>query len=169
MGLSSKAKKAPKEFLSWLEKRADAVWSNLLTNHLWQRMLKNTLATTIAIIIALLPAVVRVYGKAAYLAPITTVFGHPGRRFGQMAEALVLAVSGSLVGIGWSSFGLYLSSLVYGHNPPAAYTIKGLFLVVALMVHGFLRSHTPRLFIFVLLLVIVVVVGLTSTATAVTK
>jgi len=86
-----------------------------------------------------------------------------------MAEALVLAVSGSLVGIAWSSFGLYLSSLVYGHNPPAAYTIKGLFLVVALMVHGFLRSHTPRLFIFVLLLVIVVVVGLTSTATAVTK
>ncbi|KAH8759122.1 hypothetical protein F5882DRAFT_337519 [Hyaloscypha sp. PMI_1271] len=169
MGLSSKTKKAPKDFLSWLEKRADAIWSNLLTNHLWQRMLKNTLATTIAIIIALLPAVVRVYGKAAYLAPITTVFGHPGRRFGQMAEALVLAVSGSLVGIGWSSFGLYLSSLVYGHNPPAAYTIKGLFLVVALMVHGFLRSHTPRLFIFVLLLVIVVVVGLTSTATAVTK
>jgi hypothetical protein len=169
MGLTSKAKKAPKYFLSWLERRADAIWSNLLTNHLWQRMLKNTLATTIAIIIALLPAVVRVYGKAAYLAPITTVFGHPGRRFGQMAEALVLAVSGSLIGIGWSSFGLYLSSLVYGHNPPAAYTIKGLFLVVALMVHGFLRSHTPRLFIFVLLLVIVDVVSLTSTATAVTK
>ncbi|KAE9363848.1 hypothetical protein N431DRAFT_432020 [Stipitochalara longipes BDJ] len=169
MGLSLKSKKLSKDILSWLEKRVEAIWSNLLANHLWQRMLKNTLATTIAIIIALLPAVVRVYGKAAYLAPITTVFGHPGRRFGQMAEALALAISGTLVGIGWSTFGLYLSSLVYHYNPPAAYTIKGLFLVVALMVHGFLRSHTPRLFIFVLLLIIVDVVGLTSTATAVTK
>src|SRR5882672_8361562 len=96
----------PKKVQEWAAKRAEAIWTNLLTNHLWQRMLKNTLATTITVILALIPAVVRVYGKAAYLAPITTVFGHPGRRFGQMAEALVLAVSGSLVGIGWSSFGL---------------------------------------------------------------
>jgi hypothetical protein len=171
MGISSKLnpKKAPKQLAAWLKKRAHAIWSNLFTNHLWQRMLKNTLATTIAIIIALAPAVVRVYGKAAYLAPITTVFGHPGRRFGQMAEALVLAISGTLVGVGWSMFGVYLSSLVYYHNPPVAYTIKGLFLVVALMFHGFMRSHTPRLFIFVLLLIIVSVVSLTSTATAVSK
>ncbi|CZR62341.1 related to Lactobacillus putative histidine protein kinase SppK [Phialocephala subalpina] len=153
----------------WIEKRIDAIWTNLLTNHLWQRMLKNTLATTLTVILALIPAVVRVYGKAAYLAPITTVFGHPGRRLGMMAEALVLAVSGTLLGIGWSCFGLYLSSLVYDQNAPAAYTIRGLFLVVALVFHGFLRSHTPRLFIFVLLLVIVSVVSLTSTATSVSK
>jgi hypothetical protein len=171
MGISSafNTKEAPKQLAAWLEKRADAIWSNLLTNHLWQRMFKNTLATTIAIIIALTPAVVRVYGKAAYLAPITTVFGHPGRRFGQMAEALVLAISGTLLGAAWSTFGIYLSSLIYHHNSPAAYTIKGLFLVVALMFHGFMRSHTPRLFIFVLLLIIVSVVSLTSAATAVSK
>ncbi|KAF8863159.1 hypothetical protein BDZ45DRAFT_574696, partial [Acephala macrosclerotiorum] len=159
----------PKRLGLWIEKRIDAIWTNLLTNHLWQRMLKNTLATTLTVILALIPAVVRVYGKAAYLAPITTVFGHPGRRFGMMAEALVLAASGTLLGMGWSCFGLYLSSLVYDHNAPAAYTIRGLFLVVALIFHGFLRSHTPRLFIFVLLLVIVSVVSLTSTATSVSK
>jgi hypothetical protein len=170
MGLPApNPKKAPKQLEAWLEKRAEAIWSNLRTNHLWQRMLKNTLATTIAIIIALLPAVVHAYGKAAYLSPITTVFGHPGRRFGQMAEALVLAISGTLVGIGWSMLGVYLSSLVYHHNMPASYTIKGLFLVVALMFHGFLRSHTPRLFIFVLLLIIVSVVSLTSTAIQVSR
>jgi hypothetical protein len=159
----------PMKLREWVHKRAEAIWTNVQTNHLWQRMLKNTLATTITVILALIPAVVRIYGKAAYLAPITTVFGHPGRRFGMMAEALVLAVSGTLLGIGWSMFGLYLSSLVYHTNPPAAYTIRGVFLVVALMLHGFLRSHTPRLFIFVLLLVIVSVVSLTSVATEVTK
>ncbi|KAF4635986.1 hypothetical protein G7Y89_g2114 [Cudoniella acicularis] len=153
----------------WGERRAKAIWDNLQTNHLWQRMLKNTLATTLAVILALIPAVVEVYGKAAYLAPITTVFGHPGRRFGMMAEALILAISGTLLGIGWSLFGVYLSSLVYAENTPAAYTIRGIFLAIALLFHGFLRSHTPRLFIFVLLLVIVSVVSLTSTATAVTK
>jgi hypothetical protein len=68
----------------WAEKRVTAIWTNLQTNHLWQRMLKNTLATTIAVILALIPAVVAVFGKAAYLGPITTVFGHPGRRFGAM-------------------------------------------------------------------------------------
>ena len=159
----------PKKLQEWVQKRAEAIWTNLNTNHLWQRMLKNTLATTITVIIAMLPATVRVYGKAAYLGPITTVFGHPGRRFGMMAEALVLAISGTMLGIGWSMFGLYLSSLVYHTNSPAAYTIRGLFLAVALMFHGFLRSHTPRLFIMVLLLVIVSVVSLTSVATEVSK
>ncbi|TVY52227.1 putative membrane protein [Lachnellula cervina] len=163
-----KVKKCIKKGEEWTEKRVEAIWTNLLTNHLWQRMLKNTLATAIAVTLALIPAVVGVYGKAAYLAPITTVFGHPGRRFGMMAEALVLAISGTLVGVAWSTFGLYLSSLIYSTDKPAAYTIRGVFLVFAMMFHGFLRSHTPRLFIFVLLLVIVSVVSLTSTATHVT-
>ncbi|KAL2060893.1 hypothetical protein VTL71DRAFT_8945 [Oculimacula yallundae] len=157
-----------KKLEEWAKRRADAIWTNLLTNNLWQRMFKNTLATTITVILALIPAVVRVFGPAAYLAPITTVFGHPGRRFGMMAEALVLALSGTLLGLGWSLLGVYLSSLIYESNAPAAYTIKGVFLVVALMFHGFLRSHSPRLFIFVLLLIIVSVVTLTGTATAVT-
>lgn len=159
---------SPKGLEVLVEKRIEAIWSNLFMNRLWQRMLKNTIATTIAIILALIPGVVAVYGQATYLAAIVTVFGHPGRRFGMMAEALVLAVSGTLVGIGWSTFGIYLSSLIYHTNPPAAYTIKGIFLAIALMFHGFLRSHTPRLWIFVLLQIIVSVVGLTGTSTAVT-
>lgn len=157
------------QFGQWVDRRTQAIWSNLLQNHLWQRMLKNTLATTISVIIALVPAVVRVYGPAAYLAPIVSVFGHPGRRFGMMAEALVLTLSGTLVGVGWSVLGIYLSSLVYASNVPAAYTIKGVFLALSLLLHGFLRSHSPRLFNFVLLLVIVTVVSLVGTATAVSS
>ena len=162
-------KATSKKLQGWAQERAEAIWTNLQTNHLWQRILKNTLATTIAVLLALLPAVVRVYGKAAYLAPMTTVFGHPGRRFGMMAEALILAVSGTLLGVGWSMFGLYLSSLVYNTNSPAAYAIRALFLAIAVMFHGFLRSNTPRLFLMVLLLVIVSVVSLTSVATEVSK
>jgi len=118
--------------------------------------------------ICLIPGARATIGKAAYLAPIITVFGHPGRRFGMMAEALVLALSGTVLGVAWSTLGIYIGSLVIHHSPPAAYAIRGVFLAIAMMVHGFLRSGTPRLFILVLLLIIVSVVSLTSTATAVT-
>lgn len=158
-----------KKLGDWVEMRTQAIWTNLLTNHLWERMFKNTLATTLAVIMALIPAVVDVYGRASYLAVMVTVFGHPGRRFGMMAEALVLAVGGTVLGVLWSLLAVYLSSLVYETNAPAAYTIKGIFLSIALLFHGFLRSHTPRLFLFVLLLVIVTVVSLTGTAVAVSK
>jgi Flp pilus assembly protein TadB len=75
-------------------------------------MFKCTLATTITVIIALIPAVVQVYGPAAYLAPITTVFGHPGRRFGMMAEALVLTLAGTL----------YTRAMPRRHTPSRLYS-----------------------------------------------
>lgn len=118
--------------------------------------------------ITLIPGGRSVLGRAAYLAPITTVFGHPGRRFGVMAESLILTVGGMVAGLAWSLFGIYLSSLILHSNPSAAYAIRGLFLAIALLLHGFLRSHTPRLFLFVLLLIIVSVVLLTSPAMQVT-
>lgn len=86
-----------------------------------------------------------------------------------MAESLILAISGTVLGVAWSMFGLYLGSLVIKEYPPAAYAIRGAFLAVVVLVHGYLRSRTPRLFIFVLLMIIVSVVTLTSTATAVSS
>ena len=86
-----------------------------------------------------------------------------------MAEALILTLAGTLLGVAWSMFGIYFSSLVHERNPPAGYAIRGIFLAIALLLHGFIRSATPRLFILVLLLIIVSVVSLTSTAVAVTS
>lgn len=85
-----------------------------------------------------------------------------------MAEALILTLSGTILGVSWSALGVYLGSLVIKDNSPAAYTIRAVFLLIATLFHGFLRSRTPRLFIFVLLLIITSVVSLTSTATHVT-
>ena len=170
-------------------KQVQEIFENLKQDNLWKRILKNVIATTAAgrtvlitlqiysrrllislpiASICLIPGAKAALGRAAYLAPITTVFGHPGRRFGMMAEALVLALGGTLFGVAWSSLGIYLGSLVFHSSPPAAYAIRGVFLAVAMMVHGFLRSGTPRLFILVLLLIIVSVVSLVSTATALT-
>jgi len=100
---------------------------------------------------------------------MTTVFGHPGRRFGQLIEALTLTILGASLGLAWSILGLYLSSLAVSHNPPSAYTIKGFFLGIAVLVHGYLRSYAPRLFTGLILLVIVSAVTLLSTAQRVTQ
>ena len=165
------------------------IHDNLGKNNLWKRILKNVIATTIAgrkpanvtfenfethvcahlVSICLVPAVQKAVGRAAYLSAITTVFGHPGRRFGMMAEALILLLSGTVLGLAWSLLGIYLGSLVYKANPPGAYAIKGFFLAVAMIFHAFLRSRTPRLWIFLVLLMIVSIVSLTSTTTHVTS
>jgi len=100
---------------------------------------------------------------------MTTVFGHPGRRFGQLIEALTLSILGASLGLAWSILGLYLSSLAVSHNPPSAYAIKGFFLGIAVLVHGYLRSYAPRLFTGLILLVIVSAVTLLSTAQRVTQ
>ncbi|KAL8980919.1 MAG: hypothetical protein Q9205_004141 [Flavoplaca limonia] len=163
-------------------KRTTEIVENLRKNHLWQRQVKNVAATTILGTALLgkiqshaisyrfdcIPKSSEALGRAAYLGAITTVFAHPGRRFGQLAEALILALAGTFLGLAWSLLGLYLSSFVVSDNFPAAYSIKGIFLAFALIFHGFLRSKTPRLFVFVLLLIIVSLDTLTSTSTAVT-
>ena len=126
------------------------------------------LKLALVVSICLIPGSKDAIGKAAYLGAIVTVFGHPGRRFGQMAEALILTVSGVVLGVAWSTLGVYLGSLVFNDYPPAAYAIRGFFLAVVALFHGFMRSRTPRLFLFVLLMIIVSVVSLTSPAKKVT-
>ena len=122
----------------------------------------------IAVAISLIPAAESKLGKASYLGAMATVFAHPGRRFGTMTEALVLAVAGTALGLAWSLFGIYLGSLVIHENPPAAYAIRGLFFAIAILFHGFLRSRTPRLWTFVLLQILVSTITLCGASTAVT-
>ena len=153
----------------WPLERTKAIWENVVQNNLWKRMLKIVIATTIVNSIILIPGSEAAIGVAGYLGGITTAFGHPGRRFGQMAEALILTICGTALGIGWAILGLYLGSLVISSIPPAGYTIRAIFLVVAFLLHGFFRSHTPRLFLGTVLFIIVNVVTLVSPAKDVTS
>ncbi len=140
--------------------------SRLRTNNLWQRILKYTIATTAAVALSVIPAVADVFGPATFLAPMTTAFGHPGQRLGLMVESLFLIVAGTIVGVGWSTLGLYLSSLAYGDDVGGAYAIRAIFLAIAAVLHGYLRSSSPRLFFFVLFALIVSSITLLGTATA---
>ncbi|RYP26901.1 hypothetical protein DL768_011517 [Monosporascus sp. mg162] len=150
-----------------LDEYLATITTNLQRNHLWQRIVKNTVCTTAILIIGITPTVVAVYGPSTYLGAMVTVFGHPGRRFGALCEALILIVLGAFVGMAWSSLGLYLSSLVIDSNLDAACGIRAVFFALAVMLHGILRSSTPRLFLFVFLMLLVSIIVLTGTATSV--
>lgn len=163
------AMEASKVAFQWPFHRAKAIWDNIIAEKLWKRMLKIVIATTIVNSIVLIPATEAGIGKAAYLGGITTAFDHPGRRFGQMAEALILTIAGTTLGMVWSLLGLYLGSLLIHSNPHAAYTIRAIFLAIAFLLHGFFRSHTPRLFLGTVLFIIISVVTLSSPAKTVTS
>ncbi|KAI1463115.1 uncharacterized protein F4812DRAFT_448105 [Daldinia caldariorum] len=150
-----------------LQQWKDTVKSNLQKNNLWKRIVKNTICTTINLIIGLIPAVIAVYGQSTYLGAMASVFGHPGRRFGQLTEALMLIVLGTFVGIAWGILGLYLSSLVYHTNIQAAWAIRAIFFTLALIFHGVLRSWAPRLFVFVFFFLLINITILTSASTSV--
>lgn len=153
----------------FLQKPIAFLWGAKKPNDLWQRILKCSVACTVAIIIASNPRVVHVYGSSTFLAPMVTVFAHPGQRMGVMIESLLLILFGSLTGLAWSLLGLFLSSLVVNDNEPAAYAIRGVFLLVSVLVHGYIRSSSPRLFTFVSFLLIGSVIVLLGGSTSVTK
>uniref|UniRef100_A0A8H7TW97 Putative ER transporter 6TM N-terminal domain-containing protein n=1 Tax=Bionectria ochroleuca TaxID=29856 RepID=A0A8H7TW97_BIOOC len=122
------------------------VWGDWQTNELWQRILKTALACVIALSFAVIPELGTVYGLNTYLIPMVTVFAHPGQRMGKVIESLVMALLGSLLGLGWSLLGLFLSTLAIGQNPSAASAIRAIFMLVSVLTHGYVRSQTPRLF-----------------------
>ncbi|KAI1458014.1 hypothetical protein F4805DRAFT_467072 [Annulohypoxylon moriforme] len=152
-----------------LQQWLTTVTSNLQKNNLWRRIVKNTVCTTINLIIGLIPAVIAVYGKSTYLGAMASVFGHPGQRFGQMAESLMLITLGSFFGIAWAILGLYLSSLVHQSNIQASLAIRAIFFTVALLFHGITRSSAPRLFLFVFFFLLINITILTSTTVSVSS
>ncbi|KAF2971071.1 hypothetical protein GQX73_g2527 [Xylaria multiplex] len=143
------------------------VTANLRRKTIWQPILKNVTSTTITIIIGVIPAIIKVYGKSTYLGAMASVFGQPGQRFGKMIETLSLIALGTFLGLGWSNLGLYLASLVYSSNANAAWAIRAIFFVLAVILHGVLRSSAPRLFQLVFFFMLVNLSVLTSSAKAV--
>lgn len=140
-----------------LKKLVTLIWGDWQTNQTWQRIVKYSVACTLAFIIAILPSLA---SRATFLIPMVIVFAHPGQRMGLMIEALLMILIGSFLGLVWSMLGLYLAHLVTDTNRSAAYTIRGIFLVLAVLLHGILRSSSPRLFNFVLFMLVAVLTTL---------
>ncbi|KAF3129725.1 hypothetical protein TWF594_010850 [Orbilia oligospora] len=154
---------------SWMTLQIDKVkeWfkqlkSELKKDRLWQHILKCSIATECALIICLIPAVALEYGPAVFLGAIVSVFGHPGRNLGAMLETIVFALVGALVGTGWVTFASYVSDLIYRNNAENAHAFRAIILVISLLVHGYLRSKIPKIFVGVLLFLLTVIIQMTT-------
>ncbi|KAJ4309560.1 hypothetical protein N0V84_011434 [Fusarium piperis] len=157
-----------KAFTKRLRRLCTVIWGDYQANDLWQHIVKCSIACTAAVIIVITPRAVSVFGPSTFLAPMATVFAHPGQRMGTMIESLLMVLLGALLGLGWSIFGLFLSSLVFERNEPAAYAIRAMFLLVSVLVHGYVRSSSPRVFLFVAFLLIASIIVLLGGAHEVT-
>ena len=152
---------------SFVKRLVRLIWGDWQANRLWQRILKSSISCTIAIIIAVIPKVVEVFGLSTFLIPMTAVFAHPGQRMAKMIESLLLILFGSLAGLGWGILGLYLSSIPLDYDSPGSSSIRAVFLLASVLIHGFVRSSTPRLFVFVWLFLFVAATTLIGRATKV--
>lgn len=85
-----------------------------------------------------------------------------------VAETLFLIALGTLFGLGWGNLAIYLSGLVDNVNINAAWAIRALFFISAVIIHGVLRSSAPRLFQLVFFFILVNLSLLTSPSNAVT-
>ncbi|KAJ3579929.1 hypothetical protein NPX13_g632 [Xylaria arbuscula] len=154
----------PRACHEWL----DDLVASLRKKSVWQPMFKNVVSTVIVIIIGVIPAVVNIYGTSTFLGAIASVFGQPGQRFGKMVEITSMIAIGTLLGVGWGNLGLYLSGLVHDSNINAAWTIRAVFFVLAVIFHGVIRSAAPRLFQLVFFFMLINLSPLTSSGWVVT-
>ncbi|PTB70639.1 hypothetical protein BBK36DRAFT_1174993 [Trichoderma citrinoviride] len=134
-----------------LRRLVTSIWGDCGPKDLWQRILKDFIACVIATTIAILP---QIRSWSSYLAPMVIAFSHPGQRMGVVIENIILIILGSGIGLSWNILGLYLASLVYDTNKAGAFTIRAFFYLACTLLHGYLRSSSPRLFLFVLALIL---------------
>ncbi|PFH62354.1 hypothetical protein XA68_13948 [Ophiocordyceps unilateralis] len=127
------------------------LWGLRQENALWQAILKFFIASIAALGLALLPAL---RTDSTFLIVMVVIFAHPGQRMGCMIQSLLMVLFGAILGLSWSLLGLRLAFLVESRNSAAASTIRALFFLVLILIHGYLRSLKPRLLLFVLFLII---------------
>ncbi|KAI9839980.1 MAG: hypothetical protein M1819_000172 [Sarea resinae] len=92
-------------------------WRQLrgLARHITSRgpaiqLLKSFLGFFVAYIICLIPASRDWLGRYNYILAISTILNHSGRSIGSQLDGALLTISGTALGLGWGSLGLYVST-----------------------------------------------------------
>ncbi|KAF3935962.1 hypothetical protein ABW19_dt0206905 [Dactylella cylindrospora] len=112
---------------------------DLKKNNLWQHILKCSIATTLALITCLIPAIASAYGPAVFLSAVASVYAHTS-----------------------VTFASYISDLIYKTNVEDAHAFRAVILAISFIVHGYLRSVFPRFFVGILLFLLAVVIQMTT-------
>lgn len=134
-----------------LRELAIVLWVDTETNDLWKQIIKCSIASIGSVVAVMTPQAAAVLGPSTFLAPMATVFAHPGQRLGPMIETLLMMLLGTLFGLAWSIVALRLSMLATAQttHETAHNAICAVFFTMAAFFHGYVRSASPRMFLFV--------------------
>ncbi len=109
------------------------------------QLLKSFLGCFIAYIICLVPASRDWLGKYNYIMLISTIVNHPGRSIGSQIDGAVLTILGTISGLGWGAFALWISTSTAAARGGYG-GILATFLVLFIAVNGWLRSVFLRFY-----------------------
>lgn len=113
------------------------------------KLVKTFLGVFGAYVLCLVPSVRNWLGPYSYIFVVSTIINHPGRSIGAQLDGCVTTILGTLTGLGWGAFGLWLS-----HSTSQAQTgygaILATFLGIWIGLVAILRAYFIRLFQFVI-------------------
>jgi hypothetical protein len=112
-------------------------------------LVKSFIAVFAAYVLCLVPSVRAWLGRYSYVMVISAIINHPGRAIGAQLDGCVSTILGTLTGLGWGAFGLWLSTSTL--QAKVGYgAILAAFLGVYIGVIATMRSYFIRLYQFVI-------------------
>ncbi|KAI1363388.1 hypothetical protein F5Y08DRAFT_241460 [Xylaria arbuscula] len=145
-------KKDPLSIKHFFPRQYNAAWNVLhrvFTTRSGIKLLKSFLGFFIAYILCLIPTVRGRFGRYAYIMVISTILNHAGRPLGAQVDGTLLTILGTATGLGWGSFGLWLSTVTATAQVGFG-GILALFLFLHIFILACLRSYYIRTYQFVI-------------------
>lgn len=146
------SKRDPLSLKHFFPNQYNAAWNvtrRLFTTRSGIKLLKSFLGFFIAYILCLIPAIRVRLGRYAYIMVISAILNHPGRTFGAQVDGTLLTIVGTTTGLGWGSFGLWLSTVTATAQVGFG-AILALFLFIHIFIIACLRSYYIRTYQFVI-------------------
>ncbi|KAK5633339.1 hypothetical protein RRF57_009053 [Xylaria bambusicola] len=146
------AKKDPLSLKHFFPRQYNASWnviSRVVTTRSGVKLLKSFLGFFITYILCLIPAIRARFGRYTYIMVISAVLNHPGRTVGSQIDGALMTILGTATGLGWGSFGLWLSTVTATAQVGFG-GILALFFLIHIFIIACLRSYYIRTYQFVI-------------------
>lgn len=111
------------------------------------KLVKTFVAVFAAYVLCLVPSTRAWLGRYCYIMVISTLINHPGRTIGAQLDGCVSTMLGTLTGLGWGAFGLWLSTSTMAAKIGYG-AILAVFLGVYIAIIAAIRSYFIRLYQF---------------------
>ncbi|KAI1346963.1 hypothetical protein F5Y01DRAFT_259919 [Xylaria sp. FL0043] len=139
-------KKDPLSVRHFFPRQYHSAWNfirRVSTTRAGIKLMKSFLGFFIAYILCLIPSVRVRLGRYAYIMVISAILNHPGRTVGAQVEGALFTIIGTVTGLGWGAFGLWVSVATASARVGFG-GILAVFLFIYIFIIACLRSYYIR-------------------------